>query len=67
MLENHEHGESLGCVTKAEILSAIRYLDPELEPRGAGQDAGTACAIFVMLLAALTAVAMYLCVCFWRA
>ena len=66
MQENHEHRESHKCITEAEILSTIRYLDPELEPRGAGQEAGTACAIFVTLLAALTAAAMYVCVCFWR-
>lgn len=59
MLENHERKDSPECVTEAEILSAIRYLDPDLER--SGRDAGTVGGICVVLIAILTGVLVYIC------
>jgi hypothetical protein len=65
MPESHERSESLECMTEPEILSAIRYLDPDLEPR-TGHDAGTVSGICITLLTTLTGVLTYICLYFWR-
>lgn len=65
MLEKHEWSESLECMTEAKILSAIRYLDPDLEERTA-QDTSTVCAICITLLTMLAGVVTYVCRYFWR-
>jgi hypothetical protein len=66
MLENHERSESLECMTEPEILSAIRYLDPDLEPKRTRQDAGKVCGICITWLTMLTGVVTYICLYFWR-
>lgn len=66
MLENQEWRESLECGTESEILSAIRYLDPDLELESTGQDAGTACGTCIALLIGLTSAMTYICLYFWR-
>ena len=37
MLENQEWRESIECGTESEVLSAIRYLDPDFEPEEPGK------------------------------
>jgi hypothetical protein len=61
MQENHkltiaEH------LTDAEILCAIRYLDPDLCAERAGEDAGTILGICINLLSALTDTLTHICV-----
>jgi hypothetical protein len=66
MRGNHQRGKSTERFTEAEILSAIRYLDPNLEPKRTKRNPGTMCGIFVALLTMSTAVLMYICVYLWR-
>jgi hypothetical protein len=53
MIELNEH------LTDAEIVRAIRYLDPDLYAEKAEEDTGTAVGIGVALLAALTGALTY--------
>ena len=66
MLENYQRRESLESITEAEILSAIRYLDPDLQPERTGQNAGTVCGICITLLTMLMSVVAYICLHLWR-
>ena len=66
MLENREWRESIECGTESEVLSAIRYLDPDFEPERTVQDGDTRCGICIILLTMLTGVVAYICHYFWR-
>lgn len=66
MLENYQRRESLESITEAEILSAIRYLDPDLKLERTGQNAGSVSGICITLLTMLTSVVAYICLHFWR-
>jgi hypothetical protein len=54
MQENHEMMELNEHLTDAEIVRAIRYLDPDLCAEQTEQDAGTVVGIGISLLTALT-------------
>jgi hypothetical protein len=53
MLENQEWRESLECGSESEVLSAIRYLDPDLEPERIQRDASEICGVVIALLTAV--------------
>lgn len=60
MQENHgliEHNEHL---TDAEIMWAIRHLDPDFCAEGTGEDVGTVLGIGIALLTALTGARTYI-------
>jgi len=54
MMELNEH------LTDAEIMRAIRYLDPDLCAEKAGEDTGTAVGIGITLLTALAGALTYI-------
>ena len=54
MMELNEH------LTDAEIVRAIRYLDPDICPENAAEDTRPAVAIGITLLAALTGALTYI-------
>lgn len=60
MPENHEMMNLNKHKTDAEIMRAIRYLDPDLCARRAGEDTGTAggfgCTLLTALAGALTCI-----------
>lgn len=62
MEENHEPIELNEHLTDAEIMSAIRYLDPDLCAEGTGDDSGTVLGICITFLTALTGALT--CICF---
>jgi len=64
MLE-HDRMESPVCITESEILSAIRYLDPDLEPERIQSDASKMCGV-VILLTTIVGVVTYICLYFGR-
>jgi hypothetical protein len=64
MLE-HDRTESPVCITETEILSAIRYLDPDLEPERIQRDASEMCGV-VILLTTIVGVVTYICLYFGR-
>jgi hypothetical protein len=59
MQDNHEMMELNERLTDAEIVRAIRYLDPDLCAEKAEQDTGTVVGIGVTLLTALTGALTY--------
>jgi len=54
MQEDQEMTELNERLTDAEIIRAIRYLDPDLCPEMTEEDAGTVVGIGITLLTALT-------------
>jgi hypothetical protein len=66
MLENQEWRESLECGTESEVLLAIRYLDPDLEPERIQWDASETCGVVITLLTAIVGVVTYICLYFGR-
>ena len=60
MQNNHEMMELNEHLTDAEIMRAIRYLDPDLCAEKAGEDTGTAVGIGITLLTALTGALTYI-------
>ena len=54
MQENHNRIELNEHLTDAEIIRAIRYLDPDLCAKEAGEDTGGVVRIGITLLTALT-------------
>jgi hypothetical protein len=60
MQDNHEMMELNEHLTDAEIMRAIRYLDPDLCAEKAGEDTGTAVGIGITLLTALTGALTYI-------
>lgn len=60
MQENHEMMELDEHLTDAEIVRAIRYLDPDLCAEKAVDDTGTAVGIGITLLTALTGALTYI-------
>jgi hypothetical protein len=59
MLE-HDRTKSPVCITETEILSAIRYLDPDLGPERTQRDASEMCGV-VILLTTIVGVVTYIC------
>jgi hypothetical protein len=59
MKENHEMTEFNEQLTDAEIMWAIRYLDPDLCAATSGEDTGTVVGIGITLLTALTGALTY--------
>jgi hypothetical protein len=66
MLKNHKRRKSFECITEREVLSAISYLDPDLESRRTRRDAGTAWGTCIVLLTVVTGVMTYICLYFSR-
>ena len=64
MLE-HDHTESPVCIAETEILSAIRYLDPDQEPARIHRDASAVCGV-VILLTTIVGIVTYICLYFGR-
>jgi hypothetical protein len=64
MLE-HDRTEFPECTTETEILSAIRYLDPDLGPERIQCDASGMCGV-VILLTIIVGVVTYICLYFGR-
>jgi hypothetical protein len=60
MQENHKMMELNEHLTDAEIMRAIRYLDPDLCAEKAGEDTGTAVGIGITLLTALAGALTYI-------
>jgi hypothetical protein len=60
MQNKHEMMELNEYLTDAEIVRAIRYLDPEFSTEGTGEDAGTALGISFALTTALTGALVYI-------
>ena len=60
MQEDHEMMELNEHLTDAEIVRAIRYLDPDLCAEEAGEDTGTALGIGIALLTTLTRALTYI-------
>ena len=60
MQDNHEMMELNERQTDAEIMWAIRYLDPDLCAEKAGEDTGTAVGIGIALLTVLTGALTYI-------
>ena len=60
MQENHEMMELNEHLTDAEIVPAIRYLDPDICPEKAVEDTGPAVGIGITLLAAITGALTYI-------
>ena len=60
MQDNHEMMELNEHLTDAEIMRAIRYLDPDLCAEKAGEDTGTAVGIGITLLTALAGALTYI-------
>ena len=60
MQKNHEMMGLNEHLTDAEIIRAIRYLDPDLRAETVGEDAGTATGIGITLLAALAGALTYI-------
>jgi|GEM_PF-4599489 len=60
MQDNHEVMERNEYLTDAEIVRAIRYLDPDLCTQEAGEDIGTVIGIGISLLTALTGALTYI-------
>ena len=54
MQNNHKMMELNEHLTDAEIMSAIRYLDPDLRAEKAEEDAGSVVGIGITMLTALT-------------
>jgi hypothetical protein len=65
MLQRHERRGPLDYLTEAEILSAIRYLDPDLEPERIQRDASKMSGV-VILLTTIVGVVTYICLYFGR-
>jgi len=64
MLE-HDRTEFPVCITETEILSTIRYLDPDLEAERIERDASEMCGV-VILLTTVVGVVTYICLYFGR-
>jgi hypothetical protein len=60
MQDDHEMMEPNEHKTDAEIIRAIRYLDPDLCAEKAPEDSGTAVGIGITLLTALTGALTYI-------
>lgn len=60
MQDNHEMMELNEHLTDAEIMSAIRYLEPDLCAEKAGEDTDTIIGIGITLLTALTGALTYI-------
>ena len=60
MLENHEMMNLNEHQTDAEIMRAIRYLDPDLCAGRAEEDTGTVVGIGIAVLTALTGALTYI-------
>ena len=60
MQNNHEMMELNEHLTDAEIMRAIRYLDPDLCAAKAGENTGTAIGIGITLLTALAGALTYI-------
>jgi hypothetical protein len=60
MQHYHEMMEPNEYLTDAEIVRAIRYLDPDLCAEGAEEHTGTSVGIGISLLTALTAALTYI-------
>jgi hypothetical protein len=60
MQENREMMELNEHLTDAEIMRAIRYLDPDLCAEKAGEDTGTADGIGITMLTALAGALTYI-------
>jgi hypothetical protein len=60
MQDNHEMMELNEHLADAEIMWAIRYLDPDLCAEKAAEDTGTAVGIGITLLTALTGALTYI-------
>ena len=60
MQENHKMMELNEYLTDAEIMWAIRYLDPDLRAEKAGDDTGTVVGISFILVTVLTGALAYI-------
>jgi hypothetical protein len=60
MQENHEMTDLNEHLANAEIMRAIRYLDPDLCAETTGEDIGTVVGIGITLLSALTDALTYI-------
>jgi hypothetical protein len=60
MQDDHEMMELNGHLADAEIMGAIRYLDPDLCAERAAEDTGTVVGIGVTLLTALAGALTYI-------
>jgi hypothetical protein len=60
MQDNHEMMEFNERLTAAEIMWAIRYLDPDLCAEKAAEDTGTVVGIDITFLTALTGALTYI-------
>jgi hypothetical protein len=60
MQDNHEMMELNEHLTDAEIMAAIRYLEPDLCAEKTGEDTGTIIGIGITLLTALTGALTYI-------
>ena len=65
MQENHEMMDLNEHLTDAEIVRAIRYLDPDLCAEKASEDTGTVIGIGITLLIALTGALTIICLHIW--
>ena len=61
MHDNHEPVALSEHLTDAEIMWAIRYLDPDISAEKRGEDAGTVLGICITLLTMLTCALTYIC------
>jgi len=64
-MPEHDRTESPVCITETQILSAIRYLDPDLEAERIQRDASEMCGV-VILLTTIAGVVTYICLYFGR-